>query len=167
MDVALTLPFGPIAIGQNLRRRKRKRGTVQPRKEKLENRPTGSRERQRARPRSSADERRPPSNHENLIEGLPGKDNFLGISRGTTDDDSSLKMDGGGGCRDESGEHRRLERFNFDSESYSLAGGNDVAFVIILVVMLVVTRHGAREENWHDPPAGKRRGVSLRTSLHR
>ncbi|KAL0100721.1 hypothetical protein PUN28_019242 [Cardiocondyla obscurior] len=40
-------------------------------------------ERQRARPRLSADdERRPPSNHENLIEGLSGKDNFLGISRG-------------------------------------------------------------------------------------
>ena len=32
----------------------------------------------------------------------------------------------------ESGEHRRLERFNFDSESYSLPCGNDVAFVIIV-----------------------------------
>lgn len=53
-------------------------------------------------------------------------------------------MDGGGGCRGESGEHRRWKRFNFDSESYSLAGGNDVAFAIILVVMLVVTRYGAR-----------------------
>lgn len=40
----------------------------------------------------------------------------------------------------ESGEHRRLERFNFDSESYSLPRGNDVAFVII-VVMLVAARY--------------------------
>lgn len=31
-------------------------------------------------PRLSVDEGSPPSNHENLIEGLSGKDNFLGIS---------------------------------------------------------------------------------------
>lgn len=45
----------------------------------------------------------------------------------------------------ESRGHRRLERFNFDSESYSLAGGNVVTFVIILVVMLVAMGHEARK----------------------
>jgi len=47
----------------------------------------------------------------------------------------------------ESGEHRRLERFNFDSESYSLLRGNDIALVII-VVMLVVARY--RENTCSD-----------------
>lgn len=42
----------------------------------------------------------------------------------------------------ESGGHRRLERFNFDSESYSLVSGNDVAFVTMLV-MLVAARYRA------------------------
>lgn len=95
-------------------------------------------ERQRARPRlSTDDERRPPSNHENLIEGLPGKDNFLGISW-SGGHNSSGEMDGGW-MSDESGEHRRLERFNFDSKSYSLPRGNDVAFVIIVVMLVADT----------------------------
>lgn len=42
----------------------------------------------------------------------------------------------------ESGGHRRLERFNFDSESYSLVPGNDVAFVTMLV-MLAAARYRA------------------------
>lgn len=77
--VAYSPPFGPIAIGQNLRRRKRERNRSAEKGETRESLDRKS-ERQRARPRLSADERRPPSNHENLIEGLPGKDNFLGIS---------------------------------------------------------------------------------------
>jgi len=43
---------------------------------------------------------------------------------------------------DESGEHRRLERFNFDSKSYSLARGNNIMFVTILVIP-VATRYQA------------------------
>lgn len=60
------------------------------------------------------------------------------------------EMDGGW-MSGESGEHRRLERFNFDSESYSLPRGNDVAFVII-VVMLVAGRY--RETLLRSPVGG-------------